>query len=353
MHPIFYSARNLITVSGLWLALSFIVSYFLYLVVDIDLVEALVLFWPLLFSFFFFCIANYFICLRLPIRQTGFIRLLTTQIASMVSTLALWLMAGSAYVYILNKATHTNRFPFLIESIALLAFVGAILYCFWILAHYIYLMAEQHDKLERKELQQKLLISQTELQAIKTSVHPHFLFNSLNTLANLALIEPKKVHDICLQMAEFFRYSVSYGRRKSATVGNELEHIENYLAIEQERFGARLKTEFDIDESLLSIPILPLLLLPLIENSIKHGIDNSLEGGILAVSIKKNLDMLIIRIENPHDESERNPSGENFGLESVRKRLNAHYSDKSSLNITRESDKFVVELTLPLNTEAE
>ncbi|MBN1379288.1 MAG: histidine kinase [Gammaproteobacteria bacterium] len=348
MHPIFYSARHLIAVSGLWLALTFIITYFLYLVLDVDLSEALILFWPLLFAYFFFCIANYFICLRLPIRQTNFLRLLTTQIAGMLSTIFLWLVIGATYVYLLNESIHDDWFPLFRNSIVLLSIVGAILYCFWILAHYVYLMAEQHDRMERSELQRKLLISQTELQAIKASVHPHFLFNSLNTLANLALVDPKKVHEICLQIAEFLRYSVSYGRKKSATIGDELIHIKNYLDVEKERFGARLETHYDIDENLLSEPVLPLLLFPLIENSIKHGIDNSLEGGLLTVSIKKDEENVVIRIENPHDEANRKHFGESFGLQSVRKRLNAHYGEAGRLNISRESDTFIVDLIIPL-----
>lgn len=351
MHPVFYSARYFVAVSGLWLALSFIISYFLSIIINAEFLKSLILFWPLLFSYFFFCIANYFICIRLPIRGTGFIRLLTTQFASMLSTLILWLLVASVYAYVLNKTMPGNWFPFLRDSLLLLTVTGAILYCFWILVHYIFLMAEQHDEMERKDLQQKLLISQTELQAIKTSVHPHFLFNSLNTLANLALSEPKKVHGICLQMAEFFRYSVSYGRRKSATVGDELEHIKNYLAIERERFGARLKTIFDVDENLFPEPVLPLLLLPLVENGIKHGIDNSLEGGTLTIKIKKNLNTLVIRIENPYDASDKSQAGEHFGLESVRKRLNAHYGEAGKLNTVKESDRFVVELILPVNLE--
>ena len=350
MHPVFYSARHLVTVSGLWLALSFIISYLLSVLLGDGLTESLLLFSPLLFAYFFFCIANYFICLRLPIQQTPFARLLVTQLASMVVTLVLWLVFGLLFVYLLNLVTGDDWLTLFRHSLPLLATIGAMLYCFWILAHYIYLMAEQHDRMQRSELQQKLLISQTELQAIKTSVHPHFLFNSLNTLANLALSDPRKVRDICLQLAEFLRYSVSYGRRKTATIGEELEQIKNYLNIEQERYGARLKPCYDIDTGVLTEPILPLLLLPLVENSIKHGIDSSLEGGALSISIKRRGESAVIRIENPCDDDHRKLAGENFGLQSVRKRLNAHYGDRGWLQATNEGDIFVAELTIPLDT---
>lgn len=348
MHPVFHSARNLVAVAGLWLALSFIISYFLYLTHNIDLSSSLILFAPLIFAYFFFCISNYFICLRLPIRQTAFLRLLSTQLAGMTATLALWLVSSAAYVYILNKSTHNDWFPLYMKSLVLLSIVGAMLYCFWILAHYVYLMAEQHDHMERTELQRKLLISQTELQSVKATVHPHFLFNSLNTLANLALIDPRKVHDICLKIAEFLRYSVSYGRKKSATVGEELEHIKNYLAVEQERFGSRLKVTFETEWDIESICMPPLLLFPLVENAIKHGIDNRLEGGTLSINVKRNGKILDILIENPYENSGRKQPGESFGLESVRRRINALYGDAAALKISSDSSNFSVLLSLPI-----
>ena len=352
MHPIFHSARHLIFVASLWLALSFIISYSLHYDLEIKLSDSLALFLPLLFTYFFFCIANYFICLRLPIRQTSFPRLFTTQLAGMVSTVLMWLALAALYSYTLDKISDTDLFLLFFDSLVLLAIIGAILYCFWILAHYIYLMAEQHDHMQRAELQQRLLISQTELQAVKATVHPHFLFNSLNTLANLALVDPKKVHDLCLKMAEFLRYSVSYGKKETATIGDEIQHIKNYLSIENERYGSRLKIFIELDEDIHEEPILPLLLFPLVENSIKHGIDSSLEGGTLSVCIKQSAGTINISIVNPCDDKSRRLSGENIGLSSVRKRLNAHYGESSRLTVSKEDGSFSVHITIPADNSS-
>lgn len=348
MHPVFSHFKNLLAVIGLWLILSGLVSYLLYFIQDIDMQVALVLYYPLLFIYIFFCLSNYYICLECPMRQTSFTRLVTTQFVAVVSTVLIWLAGGHIYVLLLNEFSPGDWLLYYQSSRMSLGIIGAILYCFWILAHYIYLMAQQHDAMQRAALEHKLLISQTELQVVKATVHPHFLYNSLNTLANLSLVEPRKIHNICLQISEFLRYSVSYSQKETATVGEELEHIQNYLGIERERFGDRLHTQFRVDESTRSEPILPLLLFPLVENSIKHGIDSCLNGGTLEIVIERDGDDLCIHIRNPFDELGIKQNGTNLGLDAVRKRIQAHYGDQGRVAVGRNSGIFSVHLILPL-----
>ena len=347
MHPLFTQGRNLLAAAALWLVLSGLASHLLYRMQEIELHVAVALYFPLLSLFFFFCLANYYICLELPIRRTAFLRLVATQLAANGTTVALWLLSGSLYVWFLNRIYPDSWFELYQNSLASLGGIGALLYCFWILAHYIFLMARQHEAIEREVLQKKLLISETELQAVKTAVHPHFLYNSLNTVANLALVEPGKIHNLCLQISDFLRYSVSYGRKSMATVDDELAHIQNYLGIERERFGKRLQVHFEIDESTRQEPMLPLLLFPLVENSIKHGIDSMLEGGTVTVGIHYSGEDLCINVENPYDELGMKQNGAGLGLEAVIKRVQAQYGRQGQVTSTRGNGRFRIDLRLP------
>ena len=347
MHPIFAQGRNLLAAGGLWLALSAIASHLLYLLQEIEPHVAAALYSPLLFLFFFFGLSNYYICLELPIRRTPFLRLIATQLIANATTVLLWLVCGSVYVWFLNRIYPDHWEKLYRSSIMSLSSIGALLYCFWILAHYLFLMARQHEAIEREALEKKLLINETELQAIKATIHPHFLYNSLNTVANLALTEPGKIHNLCLQISEFLRYSVSYSRKASATVADELVHIQNYLGIERERFGTRLHTVFDVDEQAREEPMPPLLLFPLIENSIKHGIDTLLEGGTITVRIRCGAEHLDIQIENPFDELGKKQGGSSIGLESVGKRIQAQYGKEGRVTCTRQDGMFRVMLSLP------
>ena len=348
MHPVFSHIRNLLAVVGLWTVLSGLITYLMFFIQEIELHVALVLYYPLLYIFLFFCLANYYICLECPIGHTGFHRLVATQFMAVATTVLIWHAFGYIYILLLDQIYPANWLSYYRDSTTSLGVIGAILYCFWILAHYIYLMAQRHDAMQRAALEQKLLISQTELQAVKATVHPHFLYNSLNTLANLSLVEPRKIHNLCLQISEFLRYSVSYGQKETATVGDELEHIQNYLGIERERFGDRLQTVFRVDESTRSEPILPLLLFPLVENSIKHGIDSSLNGGTLDITVGREGDALSIHIRNPFDELGVKHDGTNLGLDAVRKRIHAHYGDQGQVSVERSPGVFSVHLSLPV-----
>jgi sensor histidine kinase YesM len=347
MHPLFSQGRYLLAGAALWLVLSGLASHLLYRMQEIGLHVAIALYFPLLFLFFFFCLANYYVCLEFPIRRTPFLRLIATQVVANGATVALWLLAGYLHVWFLNRIYPDHWFKLYQDSLASLGGIGALLYCFWILAHYIFLMARQHEAIEREALQKRLLISETELQAVKTAVHPHFLYNSLNTVANLALVEPGKIHNLCLQISDFLRYSVSYGRKTMATVGDELAHIQNYLGIERERFGKRLQVQFEIDETARQEPLPPLLLFPLVENSIKHGIDSLLEGGTVTIRIHYAGDDLCIDVDNPYDELGMKQNGAGIGLEAVIKRVQAQYGRQGQVTSERGNGRFRIELRLP------
>jgi len=124
--------------------------------------------------------------------------------------------------------------------------------------------------------------------------------------------------------------------------------VQNYLGIERERFGERLQTVFRVDEGTRSEPILPLLLFPLVENGIKHGIDSCLDGGTLEIAIAREGDSLYIELSNPYDELGVKQNGTNLGLDAVRKRIQAHYGDRGRMSVERAAGSFSVRLTLPV-----
>lgn len=353
MHPVFTQGKNLAAVAGLWLVLSALVTVFLQAQVQslITSEQAIALFLPWLFVFLFFCLSNFYICMRFPIGNANLVQVLVVQVCAAATTLFMWLMLAYLWSSFLHKMGEPNWRPLLYDLRAEICTIGALLYCFWVLVHYMYLMAQQHEALERDALQKKLLISQIELQSVKATTHPHFLYNALNTVANLSLVSPEKVHGLCIQISDFLRYSVGYSKKSIITVNDELEHVQNYLGIERERFGDRLAVTFNVDEAARTEVIIPLVLFPLVENSIKHGIDSLLEGGTIALSIKKQGDGILIVISNPFDPLGVKPLGTHFGISALRQRIVAKYGVQASLQVERHDCEFTVKLFLPSNTE--
>lgn len=352
MHPLFGSNRSLMTLFSVWLLVCALITVLLSQLTQTlapanhgFTLSLLALPWYLLLLFF--CFSNYYLCVRLPAQRYSSLHLLVVHGIAGVITVGLWMALGWGWAQVLLE--------FGLEQATLLyhhtqignGLIALLLYGLWVLVHYTYLMAKGDEANNAEVLAQKLLISNIELQTIKATVHPHFMYNSLNMLANLSTIAPEKIHDKCVQMSEFLRYSVNYAKKELVTLEEELNHIKNYLAIESERFGEGLRIETDIDNAILARPAMPLLLFPLIENSIKHGIQSQLDGGFIKIVIKPQGDNTLVCVSNSFDPDGIKPQSTKHGLASLKKRLQSYYGAKSHFKTEQSEQVYSVALTLP------
>ncbi len=351
MHPLMSSYRSLLATSALWLMLSSLLASLLASLNTGDLVVAMALYLPWYGLLLFFCLSNYYICTWLPIRGTPLSRLLTVQMFALSSVILLWLLLGSWWADLIRELGMDSAKNYFRHTQSINLLIGAALYLMWVLAHYAFIQAAAAEQAHSQQLEKKLLISQVELQMVKASVHPHFMYNCLNMLANLALVQPEKVHDICVQMSDFLRYSVNYGNKAWVTLGEELNHISNYLHIEHERFGERLQTQLQVDENLRALQVIPLILFPLVENSIKHGIGSSSEPGYVHIQLAQEGEVLIIRVVNSYDPEAKPKRGTGLGLESLRKRLMASFGLAAAVTTQANEQEYSVTLRIPLHKQ--
>jgi LytS/YehU family sensor histidine kinase len=200
---------------------------------------------------------------------------------------------------------------------------------------------------EQDAMESKLLASRAELDSLKSTIHPHFLFNSLTAVSTLTVTSPQKAQKICIQLADFLRYSLQYSKKESATVKEELEHINNYLGVEQIRLGNRLKLDFDVSDDVLDQKILPFTLLPLIENAVKHGIQEHILGGTISLETKNAGEHLFIKVTNPCDSELPVNNRGGHGLRVLKERLNTSYKNAAEINTGRQNGNYVVRLYLP------
>jgi hypothetical protein len=350
MHPVFSSNRGLLVITALWLALSLLLAFVVTEYSRLDLPDGLLLFTPWYFVLLFFCLPNFYICELLPPDTTRTPLLLGAQAASAAATVVIWTTLGYFWAKYGPHGGIGDPSAVFQSSIHINAALGTGLYIVWIIVHYAWLAARGDEEDNSEKLRQKLLISQIELQVIRATLHPHFLYNSLNMLANLSLTAPGKIHSLCVQMSDFLRYSVNYARKNAVTVSEELAHIQNYLNIEQERFGDKLTLEYVVDDDAGQETIIPLVLFPLVENSIKHGIDSSLDGGFIKVEALKRDNRLIFEISNSFDPAGIKPQSSGLGQQSLRKRIMTHYGGAAEMNIHKENALYRVTLTLPAGT---
>jgi sensor histidine kinase YesM len=168
-------------------------------------------------------------------------------------------------------------------------------------------------------------LAQAELRALRAQINPHFLFNTLNSIASLIATQPRAAEETTTRLAEVFRYALQASDRDQAPLARELEFVRSLLAIERTRFGDRLRVEESIEPGLEAASVPTLLLQPLVENAVRHGVSDRPGGGTVRIAARREGDRLVLEVadDGPGIDDSAAPSGTGFGLHSVRERLRA------------------------------
>ena len=203
---------------------------------------------------------------------------------------------------------------------------------------YFYVLAQWQARLAA--------VSRAQVEALQARIRPHFLFNSMNTVAALIRVDPAAAERTVEDLSELFRAALGQHDTDDGTLGDELQLIERYLAIEQLRLGDRLHVRRELDDLPATFPLPRLLLQPLVENAVRHGIQPLREGG--EVILRGHRDGKGIRIEiiNPLPTTQPEP-GNGHGMDSVRQRTAYRYGPKANMQAGPQGDRFVVLLQLP------
>ena len=193
----------------------------------------------------------------------------------------------------------------------------------------------------------EVLAREAELKALKAQVNPHFLFNSLNSISALTAVDPMKARDMCIRLSDFLRTSLRLGEKAAISFGEELELARTYLEVEQVRFGSRLRVSEQIEAGCADCVVPPLLVQPLVENAIKHGIATLVDGGEITITGKRSANGMEFVIENGFDPDAPTSRKNGLGLRNVRDRLQARFGDAARIDIAVEENRYRVELRLP------
>ncbi len=301
---------------------------------------------PLALIYGFICLAAWYLCLAAPLRQSSVWRIISVHGFGAVLSSSLWALLGHGWAITLNP-----YFPgaarFTSGDVA--RFVsGVLLFLLSSAAHYLIIMLEESKDAETRALKAQVLARDAELRALRSQITPHFLFNALNSINALTSIDPAAARRMCLLLSDFFRGTLQMGSQERLPLAQELSLIDQFLAIEQVRFGERLRIERDIEDGATRWMIPPLLLQPLVENAVTHGIADLIEGGVVRLSAHTIEQHLAILVENPRDPTaKRRKSGAGMGLMNVQRRLDMAYGRDASLRVDTERERFRVELLLP------
>jgi signal transduction histidine kinase len=237
------------------------------------------------------------------------------------------------------------------ERTAIVYSAGCVFYLLAVSFHYVSLAQEATHEVEARAMQTSIQARDAELKALKAQINPHFLFNSLNSISALTSIDPVRARDMCVLLGDFLRLTLGLGEKTSVRLSEELELLQKYMAIEKVRFGARLTMHEEIQEESKACLLPPLLLQPLVENAVKHGIASLPEGGDVRLAVQRQNGRLAILVENSWDPEAPPRRSGGLGLKNVQQRLEARYGKDANLRVNTEGERFQVTLSIPAESE--
>lgn len=209
-----------------------------------------------------------------------------------------------------------------------------------------YITLKKHKTLENKFLQTQLVLKEEELKFLKMQIHPHFLFNTLNTLYGFALKKADETPEMILKLSNLLDYILYQINKPFVSLKDEIAHIEDYISLEKMRFHNSLKIDLNTNNAEDSLKIAPMLLMPFVENSFKHGtiVDGFLKIYINIISTPNDIEF---DISNTHKSQKQITEG--IGLKNIKKRLEMLYPNRYNLQIDNSNDSFKVVLKLQTN----
>jgi sensor histidine kinase YesM len=351
MHPILARGERLAS----YLAASLVVAGLLATALarqDLTWVAAFLLVLPVCVVYAFVCLSAWYICRATPLTTSGVIRVLASSAMAAVVASALFIAVARAWMAVLGALTtlgptvdqYERQEPLLFAS-------GILLFLLALTVHYLLLAFEFAREAERRQLQLEVLSRDAELRALRAQLNPHFLYNSLNSISALTAIDPAGARRMCVLLADFLRDTLAISVRDRIPLAEELALTDRFLGIEQVRFGQRLQIERHVDQGASQCRVPPLLLQPLVENAVTHGIAGLIDGGVIRLDVSRQHDRLSIAIENPRDADAPAHGRGGVGLENVRRRLITMFGADARLETRTDPGRFRVEMALPCFTD--
>jgi two-component system sensor histidine kinase AlgZ len=349
VHPILGRIDRLVAYLVVWLCAG-VLAAGLFTRFGLSWIEALALLVPLFLVYAFVCLSAWYVSRATPLTTSSILRVLVSSVIASMFASGLWLGLTNAWIAALNTTAafapaagrYAQQLPFVFA-------LGVLLFLLALAVHYVLLAFEAAREAERRQLELEILTRDAELRALRAQIDPHFLYNSLNSISALTGSDAPGARRMCLLLGEFLRHTLDVSARQRIPLADELAMAERYLNIEQVRFGSRLRVERRVDEGASACLVPPLLLQPLVENAVTHGIARLLQGGVIRLDVSRTDGHLTIVIENPCDAEPGSvaarPGG--MGLDNVRNRLDAMFGRGARMETLAEAGLFRVELELP------
>lgn len=284
----------------------------------------------------------------IEISRLGIVKFITGHVIASVIVTSLWIFITYLFVEYtsddFNLATN-----FFYDSIIIRFLFGVLLFFLITAVNYFIIYYQNYRAKLLQESQLKNLITEAEIKSLKFQINPHFIFNSLNSIAALTSIDADKAREMTIKLADFLRYTLSNNNRKMNTLNEEINNVRRYLSIEKIRFGEKFNYVEEINDTLFSYEVPNMILQPLFENAIKYGVYDALDT--ITISLKGEFENghIKITVENSLEElPSKSSNGEGVGLANISERLKLIYDENNLFKVEKGSNFFRVVLYIPV-----
>jgi hypothetical protein len=346
VHPLFGRTAALLAYLGLWAVLGLGVALVLALRDAWTPDDALFVAVPMCLAYGVVCLAAWYVCRAFPLVGTSTVgRVLLAHIAAATFTSTVWVTFAQAWSWVVASYGGWTR-----DTTLLLFTAGVLLFLLSSAMHYVFIALEAQEASRRLALESAVLAREAELRALRAQVNPHFLFNSLHSIGALAGAKPAAAREMAIALGEFLRHSLRLGGLRAVPLRQEIDLMAQYLAIEQVRFGDRLQVHIEVTDEAGECHVPPLLLQPLVENAIKHGVAGLIEGGRVSLTARCEGDACRVEVGNAFDPEAQPRTGTGTGLRNVRDRLAVHYGGQARFEASARADAFTVLILCPMQS---
>jgi two-component system sensor histidine kinase AlgZ len=291
-------------------------------------------------------LASAYVIRAAPLATAGAARIFVTIGVAALLVAAVWVELGRLWLWLVSWAAPTPyalfagwRGPAAVLAAGVFVVMSAM--------HYALAAADDRQAALARVLEAEIATREAQLRALRAQVDPHFLFNCLHSISALIASDPPGARSMCLELAGFFRESLRAGAQPRIPLASEAALVRRYLDIERLRFGPRLSVTVDVAEDAERALVPPLLLQPLAENAVRHGIATLVEGGAVTIAVTRAGGRVEVSVENPYDEDGRR-AGTGVGLANVRARLDATYRGRATLAVQAADARFRATISLPV-----
>jgi two-component system, LytTR family, sensor kinase len=274
-------------------------------------------------------------------------KIVINHVTAAVITSGIWV--GASFFIVASFWIDNKDYKDLLYNTLIWRFlIGILFYSVLTAVNYVIIYYNSFQNKLLREAELNTFVKEAELKSLKYQINPHFIFNSLNSISSLTINDPDKAREMTIKLSQFLRSTLSKNERQKNKLSEEIANAKLYLEIEKVRFEDRLEFEEEIGKYCSDIEVPNMILQPLFENAVKHGVYESIEKVTIKLTCKLEKDYLQITVTNNFDPEAVSSKGEGIGLKNIRSRLKLIYNQENLLAFKKENGLFTVNIYIPL-----